>query len=88
MTSEEASEALDRLESKICEGGTFTAADFPKHVGSDGKRFHVRILGRVWQVYGLGLIHVCECSDGRMANMVSAALELAAMKAAEKARTL
>lgn len=78
MTSEEASEASDRLEIAISEGRQFTAADFPPHVGSDGKRFHVRILGNGWQVYGLGLIHVCLCEDGRMANMVAAALEQAA----------
>jgi len=78
MTPEQASEASERLEKTITDGGQFTAADFPPHVRGDGKRFHVRILGNGWQVYGLGLIHVCLCDDGRMANMVAKALEAAA----------
>jgi len=78
MTPEQASEASERLEKTIIDGGQFTAADFPPHVRGDGNRFHVRILGNGWQVYGLGLIHVCLCSDVRMANMVADALAAAA----------
>jgi len=78
MTPEQASEASERLEQTIIDGGQFTAADFPPHVRGDGKRFHVRILGNGWQVYGLGLIYVCLCEDGRMANMIADALEAAA----------
>lgn len=76
MTPEQASEASKRLEKTIGDGGQFTAADFPPQ--GNGKRFHVRILGGGWQVYGLGLIHVCECHGERYANMIADALEAAA----------
>jgi len=78
MTPIEATQAAERLEKIITDGGSFTAADWAPY--PDGKRFHVRSLNGGWQVYGLGLLHVCECSDGRMANMVANALEAAACK--------
>lgn len=43
---------------------------------ADGKRFHVRTCsGGLFRVCGMGLGHVCECTDARMAEMVADALE-------------
>lgn len=53
-------------------------SDYEPHRG-DGKRFHVREYnpgsGRCYQVYGVGLDHICDCLDDELAKMVAAALE-------------
>lgn len=51
-------------------------ATFKRH--RDGKRFHVRCLNGEMQVFGVALEHVAMCPDLPRANMVAAALELAA----------
>jgi len=50
-------------------------SDYDRHVRGDGKRFHVRIHGQLWEVYGLGLDHICMCTSMEMADMIAAALE-------------
>ena len=70
--------SIDDLEQAITTGAEFIASDFEPH--PDGKRFHVREFGTEWQVYGRGLIHVCCCTNVRMADMVAAALEDAACR--------
>jgi hypothetical protein len=52
----------------------------PHHMG-DGRRFHVREYnGGKYQVYGIGLEHICECERGEMADMIADALEAVACK--------
>jgi hypothetical protein len=42
----------------------------------DNRRFHCRVYnGDKWQVYGLGLDHVCECDSDPIALMIAEALE-------------
>jgi hypothetical protein len=54
---------------------------FARHARGDNRRFHVRTYnGGKWQVYGLGLEHICECDRESMARMVAEALERAAEK--------
>ncbi len=64
----------DRLERLIIDGGPITPADFPPQ--HNGQRFQVRVLNGRWQVYGLGLVHVCLCATEPLANMVAEALEI------------
>lgn len=66
----------ERIERLLTDGSPITPADFPPQ--HDGKRFQVRRSGNEWQVYGVGVLHVCMCSDVRLANMVADALEAAA----------
>ncbi len=66
----------ERIEQLLTDGSPITPADFPPQ--HDGKRFHVRWFGREYQVYGIGVLHVCLCPDARRANMVADALEMAA----------
>jgi hypothetical protein len=65
-----------RIEQLLTDGSPITSADFPPQ--ADGRRFQVRVLNGGWQVYGLGLIHVCCCTTEGMADMVADALEAAA----------
>jgi hypothetical protein len=53
-------------------------SEFPQFRHGDGRRFHVRSLDDAWQVYGLGLRHVCTCSTGEAARMIADALDLSA----------
>ena len=69
---------IDDLEQAIATGAEFKPSDFEPH--RDGKRFHVREFGTEHQVYGRGLVHVCMCTNVRMADMVAAALEDAACR--------
>jgi len=68
---------IDDLEQAITTGAEFRASDFEPQP-FDGLRFHIRTLGPQWQVYGRGLIHVCCCTNARMAGLIAAALESAA----------
>ncbi len=55
--------------------------DYQPYVMGDGRRFHVRTYnGGRWEVYGMGLEHVCDCLSQRAADMVAKALEQAAEK--------
>lgn len=49
--------------------------DFQPHERGDGRRFHVRIFGDEWQVYGLGVEHIAICLRRECADMVADALE-------------
>ena len=50
-------------------------SSFERHRGT-GRRFHTRSYkSGLFQVYGVGMEHVCECTTGEMADMVAAALE-------------
>ena len=51
--------------------------DYEPFRRGDGRRFHVRVhdAAREWQVYGLGLLHICFCNTEEKANMVADALE-------------
>ena len=52
---------------------------FARHARGDGRRFHVRTYnGGLWQVYGIGLHHICECLTQQVAEMVANSLEFAA----------
>lgn len=52
---------------------------FGRHVRGDGKRFHAREYnGGLYQVYAVGLEHVCECTTCEMADMICEALETVA----------
>lgn len=66
----------ERIEQLLTDGSPITPADFPPQ--HDGRRFHVQRCGNEWQVYGVGVLHVCLCPDVRRANMVADALEAAA----------
>ena len=70
---------LDRLERLIIDGGPITPSDFPRQ--HNGQRFQVRVLGSLWQVYGLGMVHVCLCETEPMASMVAESLEESAESA-------
>jgi len=52
-------------------------SDYERHSRGDGKRFHVRVLSYrgSWQVYGMGIEHICECTDSDKADMIADALE-------------
>lgn len=54
-------------------------ADFDRHKAT-GLRFHVRTLNGQWQVYGVGLEHVCMCLTLEHANEIAAAIEEAAQR--------
>lgn len=54
------------------------ASDFEPHTRGDGRRFHVRAFNHHWQVYGLGLQHVCLCETADAAEMIAEALEVKA----------
>jgi len=48
---------------------------------ADGKRFHVRTYnGGVFQVYGCGLLHICDCVTDAHAHMIANALEQQAQR--------
>lgn len=52
------------------------ASDFQRHRMGDNRRFHARTYnGGKYQVYGVGLLHICECETGEMADMIADALE-------------
>ena len=50
-------------------------SNFERHERGDGKRFHVRMFCQEWQVYGVGLQHICMCMTMEMADMIADALE-------------
>lgn len=50
--------------------------DYPRNCYNDNKRFNYREIGKEFQVYGLGLKHVCICNMEETAIMVMNALEL------------
>lgn len=56
--------------------------NFKPHKRGDGRKFHTRKItacaecGPVFQVYGLGLQHICTCERSDMAQMVADALEV------------
>ncbi len=52
--------------------------EYGRHTG-DNRRFHVRVYnGGKYQVYGVGLHHVCECEVVEVADMIADTLEAAA----------
>ena len=54
-------------------------SDFPRPRMGDKRRFRARTYnGGKYQVYGSGLLHICECETVEMADMVADALELVA----------
>ena len=55
--------------------------DYAPHRMGDGKRFHIRTYnGGKYQVYGVGLEHICECDRCDLAVMIADALEAVAKK--------
>lgn len=55
--------------------------DYEPHCMGDCKRFHVREYnGGKYQVYGVGLDHICDCERGELADMIADALEAVANK--------
>jgi hypothetical protein len=50
-------------------------SDFGIHAMGNGRRFHVRRLGNVWQIYAYGMMHVCECPTEQFARMIADAME-------------
>jgi len=50
-------------------------SDYERHSRGDGKRFHVRVLSGRWQVYAMGVEHICECDNSDKADMIAEALE-------------
>ena len=48
---------------------------YARHTRGDGRRFHVRIFGKEWQVYGVGVEHIAMCATVENADMVANALE-------------
>ena len=53
-------------------------AEFRPHASGDGRRFHCRMLNGSFQVYGLGLHHICMTDTLTYGEMVADALELTA----------
>lgn len=52
--------------------------EYERH--ADGKRFHVRTYDRgKWQVYGVGLDHICDCQNEEIANRIAYVLEQRAL---------
>lgn len=54
-------------------------SDFGRH-RETGLRFHVRLLDEKWEVYGVGLEHVCACLTKEHANEVATAMEETAQR--------
>ena len=50
-------------------------SDFVRHLGSGRKRFLVRIRNGKFEVYGVGLDHLCWARDRETADMIADALE-------------
>lgn len=57
--------------------------EYEPHAMGDGLRFHIRECnGDYWQVYSVGLDHICDCLTQDVAEMVARALEQVAMNPA------
>jgi len=71
----ESADEIERLEAIVKKAPARLLA-YPPHIPGDGLRFHIRQYnGGVWQVYGQGLDHICDCNTSSIADMIADSLE-------------